>query len=72
MMCISTEEEGEGAEPGGAGHTPSIYSQLEETRADLEGKLGLDHLLQAYQLIQVGRPPLAQGVTVVPAGYATR
>ena len=74
MMCTytSTEEEGEEVEPGGAGHAPSIYSQLEETRADLEGKLGLDHLLQAYQLIQVGWPVLAQRTIVVPASYATR
>ena len=30
-----------------------MFSQLEKTRAELETKVGMESLLQAYQLIQV-------------------
>ena len=33
-------------------HTPSVFSNLEETRVKLESSLGLGTLLQAYRLIQ--------------------
>ncbi len=31
----------------------SVFSRLEETRTLLEGKFGLDTLVEAYQLVQV-------------------
>lgn len=31
----------------------SVFCQLEKTRVDLETKVGMESLLQAYQLIQV-------------------
>ena len=43
----------EGEEEDGPASSSSVFSQLERTRADLETRVGLESLLQAYQLIQV-------------------
>ena len=53
VSWFAKDEDDEGTESGSADQTTSMFSQLEKTRADLEGRLGLDPLLQAYQLIQV-------------------
>ena len=51
--CVCVEEESKGVESSKLGPASSVFCQLEETRADLEHRLGLETLLQAYQLIQV-------------------
>ena len=48
--CLSLTDE-EGSPPTSSS---SVFSRLEETRAQLETTLGLSSLLHAYQLIQVG------------------
>ena len=63
-MCVSLcqytvdiaavdEEDNDGAESESSTHSSSVFSRLEKTRVELEKKIGIGPLLQAYQLIQV-------------------
>jgi hypothetical protein len=73
----SDEDEGGDGRPASSG---SVFSQLEKTRVELETKVGMESLLQAYQLIQTlqdegeadeeGEFPMAQLTAIVGAQNA--
>ncbi len=48
-----TDDEGEPVEDPQSSEGGSVFSRLEETRTLLERKLGLNTLMEAYQLVQV-------------------
>jgi len=50
---VHVDDEGTPGDEASGSEGASVFSRLEETRTLLESKLGLDTLVEAYQIVQV-------------------